>query len=117
MGFMSFPLLFLLFRENTVDVQGFVRNAEECKMSCSNDVDCGYFKYFPANDEKQPLFCYHLKKCAPRVIRRSECPLEQNNYIDHFLFVGKQKWFYFYFDLRHFDTFKMSQMKHFQAAF
>ena len=53
------------------------------------DVDCGYYKYFPNNDEKQPLFCYHLKKCAPRVIKRSECPLERNNYIDHFLFMGK----------------------------
>jgi len=79
-----------LTKENTVEVQGFVRNAEECKMSCSMDVDCGYYKYFPNNDEKQPLFCYHLKKCAPRVIRRAECPLERNNYIDHFLFMETQ---------------------------
>lgn len=80
----------MLFRENTVNVEAFVRNADECKNSCSHNVDCGYFKYFEASDEKQPLFCYHLKKCAPRVIRRSECPLERNNYIDHFLFVPTQ---------------------------
>ena len=71
-------------------MEAFVRNADECKKSCSNNVDCGYFKYFEAGDAKQPLFCYHLKKCAPRVIRRAECPLERNNYIDHFLFVPTQ---------------------------
>ncbi len=31
--------------------------------------------------------CYHLRKCSPRVIRRTSCPLERNNYIDHFLFT------------------------------
>jgi hypothetical protein len=77
-------------RANAVNVEAFVRNADECKKSCSNNVDCGYFKYFEAGDAKQPLFCYHLKKCAPRVIRRAECPLERNNYIDHFLFVPTQ---------------------------
>ena len=77
-------------RENTVNVQGFIRNSEECEINCSHNEECGYFKYFPADDDKQPLFCYHLKKCAPRVIRRTECPLERNNYIDHFLFVESQ---------------------------
>jgi len=79
-----------LTKANAVNVEAFVRNADECKKSCSNNVDCGYFKYFEAGDAKQPLFCYHLKKCAPRVIRRAECPLERNNYIDHFLFVPTQ---------------------------
>jgi len=79
-----------LTKENVVNVEAFVRNAEECKKSCSDNIDCGYFKYFEAGDDKKPLFCYHLKKCAPRVIRRAECPLERNNYIDHFLFVPTQ---------------------------
>jgi hypothetical protein len=79
-----------LSRENTVNVEAFVRNADECKMSCSENTDCGYYQYFASNDDKQPLMCYHLRKCAPRVIRRSECPLERNNYIDHFLFVRTQ---------------------------
>ena len=73
-----------------MNVEAFVRNADECKKSCSDNVDCGYYKYIEANDDKQPLFCYHLKKCTPRVIRRAECPLERNNYIDHFLFVPTQ---------------------------
>ena len=63
-------------------------------------------KYFDTVDEKQPLMCYHLKSCAPRIIRdkvrltlvahfllevgalqMQECPLEKNNYIDHTLFT------------------------------
>ena len=73
-----------------MSVSAFIKNADECMKACSNNVDCGYFKYFDENDAKQPMFCYHLKKCAPRVIRRAECPLERNNYIDHFLFVPTQ---------------------------
>ena len=43
--------------------------------------------------------CYHVKKCAPREIVRTECPLEKNNYIDHYLFTQtneecKQKYVY-----------------------
>lgn len=78
------------FRENTVEVHAFVRNSEECQSRCSENAECGYYKYFPSSDVNQPLFCYHLRKCAPRVIRRAECPLEKNNYIDHFLFVDTQ---------------------------
>ena len=67
-----------------------MRNAEECQSRCSDNAECGYYKYFESSDVNQPLFCYHLRKCAPRVIRRAECPLEKNNYIDHFLFVDTQ---------------------------
>ena len=35
--------------------------------------------------------CYHLRKCSPRVIQRTTCPLERNNYIDHFLFTKTQE--------------------------
>ena len=80
----------MAFRENTVEVHAFVRNPEECKNRCSDNTECGYYKYFSNTDVNQPLFCYHLRKCAPRVIRRAECPLEKNNYIDHFLFVDTQ---------------------------
>ena len=27
--------------------------------------------------------CYHLRSCVPKLVKRSECPLEKNNYIDH----------------------------------
>ena len=74
-------------RENTVNVEAFVSSSEECKMLCSGDMECGYYKYFDAKDDKQPMMCYHLRKCTPRVIQRTECPLEKNNYIDHFLFT------------------------------
>ena len=73
--------MFDCFRENTVEVHAFVRNSEECQSRCSENAECGYYKYFPSSDLNQPLFCYHLRKCAPRVIRRAECPLEKNNYI------------------------------------
>ena len=59
----------LYSRENTVNVQAFVSSNIECEKSCSRDDLCGYFKYFGASDEKQPLMCYHLKSCAPRIIR------------------------------------------------
>lgn len=68
-------------------VQAFTRNEKECEMSCSHDDLCGYYKYFSASDEKQPLMCYHLKSCSPRIIKREECPIEVNNYIDHTLFT------------------------------
>ena len=34
------------FRENTAQVKAFVNTAEECKMTCSHDPMCGYYKYF-----------------------------------------------------------------------
>jgi len=43
------------FRENTVKVEAFVRTADDCKMSCSDNYLCGYYKHFPSDDEKQPL--------------------------------------------------------------
>jgi N-acetylneuraminic acid mutarotase len=64
-----------------------VRDEKECEKSCSHDDLCGYYKYFDSTDEKQPLMCYHLKSCSPRIIRSQECPLEKNNYIDHTLFT------------------------------
>jgi hypothetical protein len=27
--------------------------------------------------------CYHLKSCVPKLVKKVECPLEKNNYIDH----------------------------------
>ena len=42
-------------RENTVKVEAFVRTADDCKMSCSDNYLCGYYKHFPSDDEKQPL--------------------------------------------------------------
>ena len=33
------------------------------------------------------MLCYHLSSCVARLIKRSECPLEKNNYIDHKMFV------------------------------
>jgi len=74
-------------RENTVAVEAFVEDEAKCMRSCSSNADCGYFKYFTEDDERQPLMCYHLKSCSRRVIRRRECPLEPNNYIDHHLFT------------------------------
>jgi len=76
-----------LNKENTVNVHAFVSSNVECEKSCSRDDLCGYYKYFNVGDEKQPLMCYHLKSCAPRIIRSMECPLEKNNYIDHTLFT------------------------------
>lgn len=70
-----------------MNVAAFISGDDECMESCSSDDQCGYYKYFEKTDEKQPMMCYHLKKCTPRVIRRTECPLERNNYIDHFLFT------------------------------
>ncbi len=75
------------FRENTVNVRAFVEDSKDCERSCSRDDLCGYYKYFDSGDEKQPLMCYHLKSCSPRIIRSQECPLEKNNYIDHTLFT------------------------------
>ena len=71
-------------------VRAFVRTKMECEKSCSMDDSCGYFKYFSSVDERQPLMCYHLKSCSPRIIRRQECPIEVNNYIDHMLFTRSQ---------------------------
>ena len=31
--------------------------------------------------------CYHLRSCVPKLVKKSECPLEKNNYIDHRLFT------------------------------
>ena len=33
------------------------------------------------------MLCYHLSSCVARLIKRSECPLEKSNYIDHKMFV------------------------------
>ena len=76
-----------LNRENTVNVRAFVRSGKECERSCSSDHECGYFKYFDSGDSRQPEMCYHLKSCSPRIIKNQQCPLEPNNYIDHFLFT------------------------------
>ncbi len=43
------------FRENTVKVEAFVRTADDCKMTCSDNYLCGYYKHFPSDDDKQPL--------------------------------------------------------------
>jgi hypothetical protein len=40
-------------------------------------------QYFNNTDEKQPEMCYHLKSCVPKLVKKVECPLEKNNYIDH----------------------------------
>ena len=80
------PIIFL-FRENTVAVQAFVRTPADCQTSCSENEECGYFKYFSDRDERQPMMCYHLRGCAVRVIVNRECPIEPNNYIDHTLFT------------------------------
>lgn len=75
-------------RENTVKITPFVKNEEACKQNCSWNSKCNYFKYL-TNDgpSSQVPLCYHLKKCSPRMIRQTECPLERNNYIDHYLFT------------------------------
>ena len=49
------------------------------------------FQYIPDTDERQPMFCYHLRSCVPKLVKRSECPLEKNNYIDHKLFVQSDR--------------------------
>ena len=44
-------------------------------------------KYYNATDEKRQQMCYHLRSCVPKLVKKSECPLEKNNYIDHRLFT------------------------------
>eukprot|EP00095_Tigriopus_kingsejongensis_P005001 snap_masked-scaffold139_size317827-processed-gene-0.5 protein:Tk05001 transcript:snap_masked-scaffold139_size317827-processed-gene-0.5-mRNA-1 annotation:"kelch domain-containing protein" len=76
-----------LNRENTVKVSAFVRKEKDCETSCASNELCGYYKHYSESDEKQPLMCYHLRSCSPRVIKNQACPLEKNNYIDHMLFT------------------------------
>ena len=40
-------------------------------------------QYHNSTDVKNPQMCYHLRSCVPKLVKRSECPLEKNNYIDH----------------------------------
>ena len=40
-------------------------------------------QYHNLTDAKNPQMCYHLRSCVPKLVKRSECPLEKNNYIDH----------------------------------
>ena len=49
----------LIFRENTVKVEAFVRTDDDCKQTCSDNNLCGYYKHFPSEDEKQPLVIYY----------------------------------------------------------
>ena len=50
-------------------MRAFVESASMCEKSCSRDELCGYYKYFNEDDARQPMMCYHLKSCSPRVIR------------------------------------------------
>jgi len=74
-------------RENTIGVMAFMEKEEDCIISCSKNEMCSFYKYHDAADEKMPMMCYHLRSCVPKLVKRSECPLEKNNYIDHRLFV------------------------------
>lgn len=78
-------------KENTIGVVAFIEKEEDCIISCSKNEMCSFYKYHPADDEKMPMMCYHLRSCVPKLVKRSECPLEKNNYIDHRLFVQSDR--------------------------
>jgi len=78
-------------KENTIGVMAFMEKEEDCIISCSKNHMCSFYKYHSAEDEKQPMMCYHLRSCVPKLVKRSECPLEKNNYIDHRLFIQSDR--------------------------
>lgn len=80
-----------LGKDNVIGVMAFIKTADECMMTCSHNSMCSYYKYFSKDDERQPMLCYHLRSCVPKLVKRSKCPLEKNNYIDHKLFVQSDR--------------------------
>merc|ERR1719234_1420008 len=64
-------------RENTIGVMAFMEKEEDCIISCSKNEMCSFYKYHNAEDEKMPMMCYHLRSCVPKLVKRSECPLEK----------------------------------------
>jgi len=78
-------------KENTIGVMAFMEKEEDCIISCSKNEMCKYYKYHPASDEVMPMMCYHLRSCVPKLVKKSECPLEKNNYIDHRLFIQEDR--------------------------
>jgi len=78
-------------KENTIGVMAFMEKEEDCIISCSKNDMCSFYKYHNSEDDKQPMMCYHLRSCVPKLVKRSECPLEKNNYIDHRLFVQSDR--------------------------
>jgi len=78
-------------KENTIGVMAFMEAEEDCIISCSKNEQCSFYRYYGPEDEKQPLLCYHLRSCVPKLVKRAECPLEKNNYIDHRLFTQSDR--------------------------
>jgi len=69
----------------------YIKNEKLCAESCSLNEKCGFYQYFNSSDGSQPLMCYHLTSCVPKLVQKQECPLEKNNYIDHRLFVQSDR--------------------------
>ena len=48
---------------------------------------CGYYKYYPVEDEERGEFCYLLRSCSKRMTDNINCPLGKNNFLEVKFFV------------------------------